>query len=193
MLKGLCYKFPEMRRYLGLSLFLHFLIFVIFIYRKTVSIDDPIVSVSLHISSANKTAAASPKSASQKPTVKSESKNSALLEQKPNAREENSSNLTSAPLESGNVSVKPRVMKPFQILYPQQAKDARIEGAVKLSVVVNEAGQVEDVKVLEGPGYGLNEAARDALKQFLFSPAEVEGQKVSVRIVYIYRFKLESR
>ncbi len=84
-------------------------------------------------------------------------------------------------------------MRQIQVSYPQQAKEARIEGAVRLSVLINELGQVREVSVLEGPGYGLNEAATDALKQFQFSPAEVEGQKVSVRIVYVYRFKLESR
>ena len=184
-----------MQRYLVLSLFLHALIFMSFLNRRSLVIEDPIVSVTLD-SSDQKQKQNAPKSAVitslHKPKIPSlETANDPSKSQ--NSENTNETSSPSSAYESGNVSVKPKVMKQIQVTYPQQAKEARIEGAVRLSVLINELGQVGEVTVLDGPGFGLNEAATEALKQFLFSPAEVEGHKVPVRIVYVYRFKLESR
>jgi TonB family protein len=179
----------QMRRYLILSIFLHLLVFISFFYHRSAVIDDPIVAVSLEV----KDAAFPIQKKSVVNSIKSLLSNRKTF-QAPSPSNANTKTLeTNSAYEPGNVSVKPKVMKQIQVVYPQQAKEARVEGAVRLSVVINELGEVFDVKVLEGPGYGLNEAAQDALKQFIFSPAEVEGKKVPVRIVYIYRFKLESR
>lgn len=182
-----------MRWWLLLSSILHILIFASFFYKKQAPLEDAIVSVSLNTDLPPKTAA-KPKAAANSDTIKKSKM--AKAEDSPSITEtSNSSNReeNQPAYESGNVSVKPRVLKQVQVIYPQLAKEARIEGAVKLSVIINDDGHVRDVKILEGPGYGLNEAAEQALKQFLFSPAEVLGQKVPVQIVYVYRFKLESR
>ena len=184
-----------MRGFLILSLLLHLVVYFSFFHQKTLVIDDPIVSVTLDSAQpkqvtnqkANSLEASISKTSTAKPQP-FEVQNDSQVSENPNTSVD-----SAAAYEAGNVSVKPKVMKQVEISYPQQAKEARVEGAVKLSVLINELGQVREVSVLEGPGYGLNEAATDALKQFLFSPAEVEGQKVPVRIVYVYRFKLESR
>ena len=184
-----------MRWYLGLSLFLHGLIFAIFLYRRMEPIDEPIVAVSLGLNpNQNKISAAPQTKRVANPQLQQPQKN-IQVEAKESAHEVSKQveSSATAAYESGNVSVKPKVMKQIQVVYPQQAKEARVEGPVKLSVLINESGAVGDVTVLEGPGFGLDEAAREALKQFIFSPAEVLGQKVPVRIVYVYRFKLESR
>lgn len=181
-----------MRRYLALSILLHLLVFVSFIYNKNTIIDDPIVAVSLDLREPVRARSAKSVEPSQSNSnfPKSAKPESAAASNNENAGTDQTDTLA---YESGNVSVKPKVIKQIQVVYPQQAKAARVEGAVRLAVVINEMGRVFEVRVLEGPGYGLNEAAQDALKQFVFSPAEVEGKKVPVRIVYVYRFKLESR
>ncbi len=181
-----------MRWWLLLSCFLHIIVFASFLLKKQAPLEDAIVSVSLNTDLPPKVAAKA-KAAASLDSINKTAKTNAV----PINTNENSNSTTGAEdqpaYESGNVSVKPRVLKQVQVIYPQQAKDARIEGAVKLAVVINDDGHVRNVKILEGPGYGLNEAAELALKQFLFSPAEVLGQKVPVQIVYVYRFKLESR
>lgn len=156
-------------------------------------VNEPIESVSIDLNPAAK----KPLTAKAQNVIANQMKVTPTKPSESAAVAESATQLTASPnstaYESGNVSVKPKVKKQIQIVYPQQAKDARIEGPVKLSVVINAEGSVADVSVLEGPGYGLDEAAREALKQFEFSPAEVEGRKVPVRIVYVYRFRLESR
>lgn len=181
-----------MRWWLLLSCFLHILIFASFFFKKQVPLEDAIVSVSLNTDLPPQITAKA-KSSVNPDTISPNKKNQVSASSTPeNSSTSNGANDQPA-YESGNVSIKPRVLKQVQVIYPQQAKEARIEGAVKLAVVINDDGHVRDVKILEGPGYGLNEAAEQALKQFLFSPAEVLGQKVPVQIVYVYRFKLESR
>ena len=48
-----------------------------------------------------------------------------------------------------------------------------------------------EVLIVAGPGYGLNEAARDALKKFRFSPATQKGEPVRYQFVYTYTFLLD--
>jgi protein TonB len=79
----------------------------------------------------------------------------------------------------------------IKVPYPDEAKKAGIEGTVRLRVVVDDAGQVVDVKILSGPGYGLDEAARKALKRFRFKPAMKAGIAVSTTITYNYTFQLD--
>lgn len=181
-----------MRRYWALSILLHLLVLVSFINRRPAIIDDPIVSVSVDFNDAQKVAAPRA-SAPAKEVNQPAEKNMNSFQEKVAGEESANSESNQTAFETGNVTVKPKVMKQIEVAYPQQAKEARIEGAVRLSVVIDQTGKVSEVTVLEGPGYGLQEAAQEALKQFLFSPAELRGQKVPVRIVYVYRFKLESR
>jgi protein TonB len=74
--------------------------------------------------------------------------------------------------------------------YPPQAKADEVEGAVICEVSIDETGKVTAVKVLEGPGHGLNEAARDALLRFTFKPAIKDGQAVATAIQWNFRFEL---
>ncbi|MFZ5468140.1 MAG: energy transducer TonB [Myxococcota bacterium] len=85
----------------------------------------------------------------------------------------------------------PSVVHEVKVPYPEEAQRAGIEGAVILSLTIDLEGRVVDAKVLNGPGYGLNEAALKAIRQFKFSPAIKAGEKVSTTITYTYRFFLD--
>jgi protein TonB len=61
-----------------------------------------------------------------------------------------------------------------------------------LELLIDEKGKVRDAKIVSGPGFGLNEAALTAISQFKFSPAEVDGKPVAVRIPFTYHFLLKS-
>ncbi|MCP3139225.1 energy transducer TonB [Pyxidicoccus xibeiensis] len=89
------------------------------------------------------------------------------------------------------VDSEPTVASEVKIPYPEEARRAGIEGTVTLSITIDNEGKVVAVKVLNGPGYGLNEAARDAIRRFRFKPAIKGGEAVSTEMKYSYTFLLD--
>ena len=98
---------------------------------------------------------------------------------------------SSAPVAWGEVTRLPKVMREVKASYPAEAKKAGIAGAVVLDVLVDSVGKVREVNVVNGPGFGLNESAVEALKKFEFRPALKGANSVAVKIRYTYRFKLD--
>ncbi|MEK2646997.1 energy transducer TonB [Bdellovibrio sp. BCCA] len=97
----------------------------------------------------------------------------------------------STPVGWGEVTRFPKVAKEVKATYPAEAKKAGVDGAVVLDVLIDRSGKVRDVNVISGPGFGLNESAIEALKQFEFQPAQKGSESVAVKIRYTYRFKLD--
>jgi protein TonB len=89
------------------------------------------------------------------------------------------------------VDSAPTVAQEVKIPYPEEARRAGIEGTVTLSITIDTEGKVVKSVVLSGPGYGLNEAARDALLRFRFKPAVKNGEPVSTEMKYSYTFLLD--
>jgi TonB family protein len=58
-----------------------------------------------------------------------------------------------------------------EAVYSEQGRIAKIEGIVLLSAVITTDGYAKDVKVTRPLGYGLDEAAVAAVRQYRFSPA----------------------
>lgn len=79
------------------------------------------------------------------------------------------------------------------LIYPELAKRAGIEGSVYLQVLVSETGQVEDVKVLKSLGLnnGLDEAAIEAIKKVQWHPARQKDKPVKTWISIPVRFKID--
>ncbi|MBN8231132.1 TonB family protein [Corallococcus macrosporus] len=89
------------------------------------------------------------------------------------------------------VDSEPSVASEVKIPYPDEARRAGIEGTVTLSIAIDAEGKVTQVKVVSGPGYGLNEAARDAIRRFRFKPAIKGGEAVATEMKYSYTFLLD--
>lgn len=66
-----------------------------------------------------------------------------------------------------------------QPVYPEFAREAQIQGKVVLHVLVGKDGRVKNVKVAKGVT-GLNEAAMDAVKRWVFKPALSNNKPVAV-------------
>jgi len=95
------------------------------------------------------------------------------------------------PTEEYLVSKMPQVLSEVRPRYPEEAKAARQEGSVVLSVLIDGIGAVRQVKVLEGEEI-FRAPALAAMKKFKFKPATMEGKNVAVRIRYTLRFVLEN-
>jgi TonB family protein len=57
-----------------------------------------------------------------------------------------------------------------------------------LTVDIGADGSVTDVQISQPAGHGFDEAAVAALRQFRFTPAEIDGKPAPVRIQYAYHF-----
>lgn len=85
----------------------------------------------------------------------------------------------------------PEEIGQVKIPYPAEAKRAGIEGDVILALRIDDAGKVVKVHILSGPGYGLNEAAAEAMRRARFRPATQKGEPVATDIKYRYTFYLD--
>ncbi len=73
--------------------------------------------------------------------------------------------------------------------YPPAAKAARVSGSVFIKVVVDEAGEVIDAKILCGADL-LAVAAREAAYRWRFNPSVIDGRPVKVQGVLTFNFTL---
>jgi TonB family protein len=74
--------------------------------------------------------------------------------------------------------------------YPPDAKKAKIQGKVVLSVVISKNGNVENIRVLSGPPE-LQQSAIDAVRQWTYKPYLLNGDPVEVKttVNVIYQLK----
>jgi len=97
-----------------------------------------------------------------------------------------------APVPVYEVSKMPEMRSRCRGTYTPTARSAGIEGTVVLDLVVNADGTTSDIRVVQGLGHGLDEAARDALRSCRFTPGEKAGVAVAVRVrAFKIRFFLQ--
>ena len=78
------------------------------------------------------------------------------------------------------------------VKYPALALGNQIEGKIFVSFVVNSLGEVSDVKVVKGLGYGLDEETIRAVKTLpRFTPGKQNGRAVSVAYTVPISFKIQ--
>ena len=85
-------------------------------------------------------------------------------------------------------ATKPRPISVPQPAYNSNARAAGIEGKVRVRLTVDETGKVIDVSVLQGLGYGLDEAALAAAREATFDPATRCGKPVRATFTISMRF-----
>ena len=74
--------------------------------------------------------------------------------------------------------------------YPQIAQQRDIEGKVFVEFIVNEQGEISNLKLLKGIGGGCDEEAVRVLKLIKWKPGKQRGKPVKVRMVLPINFKL---
>jgi TonB family protein len=87
----------------------------------------------------------------------------------------------SLPVEVDGKIMETKLMKKVEPVCPEVAIRARMEGVVRLSVTINNLGEVVSVKVIGGGYPPLQPAAAEAVKQWRYSPyIDATGQAVPV-------------
>ena len=88
----------------------------------------------------------------------------------------------------GNIK-EPRKLKTVSPVYPDIAKQARVQGIVILECVIGPRGDVTEVRVLRGIPL-LDQAAIDAVKQWVYTPTLLNGLPVPVIMTVTVNFSL---
>ena len=81
------------------------------------------------------------------------------------------------------------VMK--EIRYPQEAREAGMEGRVFVQFIVNENGDVENPKIIRSAGESLDNEALRVVKQAKFNPGMQRGEPVPVQYSLPIFFRLQ--
>jgi protein TonB len=63
--------------------------------------------------------------------------------------------------------------------YPPLAKQARVQGTVKFTAIIGKDGAIQNLMLVSGHPL-LVQAARDAVKQWLYQPTLLNGEPVEV-------------
>ena len=88
----------------------------------------------------------------------------------------------------GNVQAALAIRAP-KPAYPQLAKQARIQGVVRLNAVIGKDGTIQDLKAASGHPL-LVPAALEAVRQWLYKPTLLNGEPVEVVTVIDVNFTL---
>lgn len=94
------------------------------------------------------------------------------------------------PYRVGGDVKAPVLLNRVEPIYPEEARKARIMGIVIVEAMIGEDGVVKNVAVLKPLPFGLDQAAVDAVKQWTFKPATLEGKPVAVRFNLTVNFRL---
>jgi periplasmic protein TonB len=95
---------------------------------------------------------------------------------------------TQAVRVGGNIK-EPKKLKNVAPEYPDIARQARVQGVVILECTISPQGKVTDVKVLRGIPL-LDQAAIDAVKQWVYTPTLLNGVPVPVIMTVTVNFRL---
>jgi TonB family protein len=74
----------------------------------------------------------------------------------------------------------PTLIEKHEPQYSEAARQARLDGSVELSIVVDETGEPRDLRVTRSLGLGLDEEAIKAVRTWRFRPGTKDGKPVSV-------------
>lgn len=87
--------------------------------------------------------------------------------------------------------VKPaRMISSVPPNYPALAKAQHVAGSVRVDALIDDHGRVTTMKVVSGPSL-LHQAAMDALRQWKYLPATLDGKPVPMHLTVTIQFRLQ--
>ena len=95
-----------------------------------------------------------------------------------------------APVAVGGDVKQAKLISSVPPAYPAMAKAQHISGGVTVDALIDESGRVTKMKVMSGPTL-LQQAAMDALRQWRYQPATLDGKAVSMHLIVTIQFRLQ--
>lgn len=93
-------------------------------------------------------------------------------------------------LTVGGAVTRPELLSGTSPRYSKIALRARIEGVVVLRAIIDERGFVTNVHILKGLPMGLDQAAVETVREWIFEPAKLAGRPVKVHYTLTVQFRL---
>lgn len=90
---------------------------------------------------------------------------------------------------SGKLTKAPSLVSQPEIVYPESALDALVEGTVVLKITIGVDGAVTAAEAIDGPEL-LREAAVTAARALTFDPAQIDGAPAAVTLKFNIDFEL---
>ncbi len=94
-------------------------------------------------------------------------------------------------MQLGDGVSKPKVISKPWPPYTEDARLNRIQGVVLLTGIVDEVGDVQNLKVIKGLPLGLDEKAIETVSTWKYEPASFEGRPVAVHMTFSIGFWLQ--
>jgi protein TonB len=95
-----------------------------------------------------------------------------------------------APLQVGGDVKTAALLSSVAPIYPQMARNQRVSGDVKIDALIGADGRVSATKVISGPAL-LHQAAVDAVRQWKYRAATLNGQQVAMHLTVTVQFRLQ--
>jgi protein TonB len=100
--------------------------------------------------------------------------------------------LSMRPVRVGGQIKEPKKLRHVAPVYPPIARSARLQGVVILEGVISPQGRVTDARIVRGIPL-LDEAAVDAVRQWVYTPTLLNGVPVPVIMTITVAFRLEKQ
>jgi TonB family protein len=95
-----------------------------------------------------------------------------------------------APVPVGGDVKQAKLISEVAPVYPALAKAQHVSGGVTIDALIDANGRVTKMKVVSGPTL-LQQAAMDALKQWKYQPATLDGKAVPMHLSVTIQFRLQ--
>lgn len=99
----------------------------------------------------------------------------------------------SHPRSAGPCANQPKVISRVEPIYTEEARAAKLEGTIRMQMVIGTDGLASDIHIVKGLGMGLDEAAVSAVKQWKFEPGTLEDKPVAVYATMEVNFGLSDK
>jgi len=94
------------------------------------------------------------------------------------------------PLPIGGDVRSAKLISSVSPVYPMMAKNQHISGDVRVDALIDASGRVTTMKVISGPTL-LHQSAMDALRQWKYQPATLDGKAVPMHLTVTLQFRLQ--
>ena len=95
-----------------------------------------------------------------------------------------------APPPVGGVVKQAKLASSVAPVYPTLAKSQHLSGDVRVDALIDPTGRVTTMKIISGPTL-LQQAAMDAVRQWRYQPATLDGKPVPMHLTVTVQFRLQ--